>query len=113
MLSQGSIAVGDAMKKFDLQHWWNLMAVAGAVIAVTFFIAQLTHGFLLGLGLLLFGIGERINHPMRSEIVRREIVGSSITTESNPREPTGLGISLDVIGILLVGIGLFLTVLAP
>jgi hypothetical protein len=71
------------MKKFDLQHWWNVVAAAGAIIVVVFFMAQLTHGFLLGLGLLLFGIGERINHPMRSEIVR----GSSMTTESNPREP--------------------------
>jgi hypothetical protein len=101
------------MKKFDLQHWWNVVVAAGAVIAVVFFMAQLTHGFLLGLGLLLFGTGERINHPMRSEIVRGEIVGSSITTESNPREPKGLGVSLDAIGIGLFGIGLFLVVLAP
>jgi hypothetical protein len=96
----------DAMKKFDLQHWWNLMAVAGVVIIVTFFIAQLTHGFLLGVGLLLFAIGEGINHPTRNEIVR----GS---TESTPWEPNGLGISLDAVGIGLIGLSLFLVVLAP
>jgi hypothetical protein len=103
----------DAMKKFDLQHWWNLMAVAGVVIIVTFFIAQLTHGFLLGVGLLLFATGEGINHPTRNEIVRGEIVASSISTESTPWEPNGLGVSMDAVGIGLIGLSLFLVVLAP
>jgi len=48
--------------------------------------------FLLRLGLLSFGIGERINHPMRSEMERGKIAGSSITIESNPRDPNGLGL---------------------
>jgi len=47
--------------------------------------------FLLRLGLLSFGIGERINHPMRSEMERGKIAGSSITIESNPRDPNSLG----------------------
>jgi hypothetical protein len=103
------------MKEFDLQHWWNLVAAAGAIIAVIFFVAQLNHGFLLGLGLLLFGIGERINHPMQSKFPRGESVGSSSISiaESRPREPTGFGISLDTFGIVLIGITLFLAVLAP
>jgi hypothetical protein len=37
------------MKEFDLQHWWNLVAAAGAITAAIFFVAQLNHGFLLGL----------------------------------------------------------------
>jgi hypothetical protein len=103
------------MKEFDFQHWWNLVAAAGVIIAVIFFVAQLNHGFLFGLGLLLFGIGERINHPVRSKLPRGESGGSSSTsvTESYPREPTGFGISLDTLGIVLIGISLFLAVLAP
>jgi hypothetical protein len=97
--------------KTYLQHWWNVVTIAGAVITVTFFILQLTHGFLLGLGLLLFGIGERINHPMRSKMDRGR--GSSVTIESDPRDPNGLGFSLDAIGIGLFMIGLFLMVMAP
>ena len=100
--------------KLNLSNqWWNLMAAAGAVIAVAFFIAQLTHGFLFGLGLLLFGTSERINHPMQIELERGEIVRSSVTIESSPREPTGLGVSLDAIGICLLVISLFLMVSAP
>jgi len=69
--------------------------------------------FLLRLGLLSFGIGERINHPMRSEMERGKIAGSSITIESNPRDPDSLGLSLDAVGIGLFMIGLSLVVLAP
>jgi len=87
--------------------------VAGATIAAAFFIAQLTHGFLLGLGLLLFGAGERINHPRRSEIVRSEIVDCSGTTEINPWEPSLFGASLDALGIGLVAVSLLLAVFAP
>ena len=93
----------DVLKKFDLQHWWNLVAATGAAIAVAFFIAQLTHGFLLGMGLLLFGIGERINHSGRRDIVPAEI----------SREPNVVGLVLDVFGTVLFGIGLFVTVFAP
>jgi hypothetical protein len=101
------------MKKFDLQHWWNLIAAAGAITVVAFFIAQLTHGFLLGIGLLLFGVGERINHREPRGIVSTEIPGSSITTESYPRDPNLAGLALDVIGIVFFGIGFLLMVLAP
>jgi hypothetical protein len=103
----------DAFKKFDLKHWWNLLAAAGAIIAAAFFMAQLTHGFLLGLGILLFGAGERINHQQPSEIVRDEIVDSSITNKSNPREPNLFGLTLDALGIVLIVVSLFLVMLAP
>jgi len=100
--------------KLNLSNqWWDLMATAGAVIAVAFFIAQLTDGFLFGLGLLLFGTGERINHPMQFELKHGVIVDSSVNTESSPREPTGLGVSLDAVGIWFLVIGLFLMVFAP
>jgi hypothetical protein len=101
------------MRNFNLQHWWNLIAAAGAVIAVAFFIAQLTHGFLLGMGLVLLGVGERINHPARSDFVRGEDSHSSITTESDPREPNLSGLALDILGIGSIGIALLLMVFAP
>ena len=56
MSSLEGIVMWGTMKEFDLQHWWNLVAAGGAIIAIIFFVAQLNHGFLFGLGLLLFGI---------------------------------------------------------
>jgi hypothetical protein len=38
-----------------------------------------------------FGIGEQITHPMRSEMERGKIAGSSVTIESNPCDPNSLG----------------------
>lgn len=92
---------------------WNLVAAAGAIIAVAFFIAQLIHGFVFGLGLALFGAGEQINHPRGSEVVRGKIVNSSIKTGINPREPDFFSLSLVAIGIGLVAISLLLAVFAP
>ena len=103
----------ETLKKFDLGHWWNLVAAAGVIIAAAFFSVLLTHGFLLELGLLLFVAGERINHPRRSEIVQSEIVNSSITTEINPWEPKLFSLSLDALGIGLVAVSLLLAVFAP
>jgi hypothetical protein len=92
---------------------WNLVAAAGAIIAAVFFIAQLTHGFLLGLGLLLLGLGKQINHPQRSEMVRGGIVNSSIAIGIDPWEPNLFGLSLVAIGIGLVAVSLLLAVFAP
>jgi hypothetical protein len=103
----------DALKKFDLDHWWNLLAAVGVIIALAFLVAQLTHGFLFGLGLLLLGTGERINHPRRSEIVRDEIVSSSTATEGNLWQPNPFGLSLDALGVGLFTVGLLLAIFAP
>jgi hypothetical protein len=67
----------------------------------------------LGLGVLLFGAGERINHPRRSEIVRSVIVDCFGTTEINLWEPGFFGASLDTLGIGLVALSLLPAVFAP
>jgi hypothetical protein len=101
------------MKKIDAEHWWNLTVAAGAVIAVIFFIAQLTHGFLFGIGLLIFGIGERINHREPRDIANSDISTSSTTIARDYPEPNRIGLALDGVGIFVLGIGVLLSVFAP
>jgi hypothetical protein len=101
------------MEKIDLEHWWNLTVAAGAIVAVIFFIAQLTHGFLFGIGLLMFGIGERINHREPRDIANSNISTSSAASASDYPEPSRIGLALDVVGIFVLGIGVLLSVFAP
>ena len=47
------------LDRFKPDHWWNVVAVAGGLIAVAAVPAQFVAAFLIGLGLLLFGAGDR------------------------------------------------------
>ena len=55
----------EALGKWDLEHWWKLLAAAGALIASTSAPVIFVPGVLIGLGPLFFGIGEWINHPIQ------------------------------------------------
>jgi hypothetical protein len=70
--------------------------------------------FLIGLGMLSFGIGEWINRPHRTEIVRSSVIVSMhVKTEGNPWKPKALGILLDLLGIGLFGVGIVWLVAGP
>jgi hypothetical protein len=98
------------LNKFNVAHWWILLGGAGAVIAPTSITVQFVPGFLMGLGLLFFGVGEWINRPQRTEIQTSKIVGTYIKTTNNPWKPTVVGVVFDALGIGLFLFGLFLIV---
>jgi hypothetical protein len=102
-----------ALKKSNVAHWWSLLAVGGAIIAAAFFVAQLIDGFLLGLGLLLFGAGERIKHHRCNESMRYDVVESCNAYEMKCEEANCSALLLDAFGIELVVVGLLLAVFAP
>jgi hypothetical protein len=63
------------LDSFKPDHWWNIVAAAGAVIAVAAVPAQFTAAFLIGLGLLLFGAGEWVNRPRQTQVKGTKVVG--------------------------------------
>ncbi|HKM87596.1 MAG TPA: hypothetical protein VJX48_03240 [Xanthobacteraceae bacterium] len=85
----------------DLKRWWNLIAAAGALLAVASVAVQFVPGVLMGLGLLFFGAGEWGNHAIH---VKRS---SDTVVESYPWYPYPFGLLLDAIGIGLFGFGLY------
>jgi hypothetical protein len=95
------------LERFKPEHWWNVVAVAGGLIAVAAVSAQFVAAFLIGLGLLSFGVGEWINHPQRTEIARSVVVGMYAKTRSNPWKPTVFGLLLDALGVGLFVLGVF------
>jgi hypothetical protein len=87
------------------------IAVAGGLIAVAAVPAQFVAAFLIGLGLLLFGAGEWVNHPRQTQVKGAKVVGLYKVT-SNPWKPKVHGILMDGLGIAFFALGFF-RLLAP
>jgi len=94
------------MDQFKLDHWWNVVAVAGGLIAVAAVPVQFVAAFLIGLGLLLFGAGEWVNHPRRTE-VKGAVVVDLYKPTGDPWRFNVLGILLDILGVTLFAFGAF------
>jgi hypothetical protein len=103
------------LDRFKPDHWWNVVASAGSLIALAALWQQFLAAFPIGLGLLSFGIGEWINHPPRSEVARSVVVNIHAKDGSGSWKPTILGVILDALGVglLVFGVIRLLTPSAP
>lgn len=91
----------DFPKEFDDRHWWILVGIAGALIAVASAPVKFVPGFIIGLGLLTFGVGQWIDHPIRTDFRP----GFQIT--GYPWRPSVFGVVLSLGGVVLFGFGLY------
>jgi hypothetical protein len=92
------------LDRFKPDHWWNVVAFAGGLIAVAAVPSQFVAAFLIGLGLLFFGAGEWVNHPRQTQVKGAKVVGLYRVT-SNPWKPKVHGILMDGLGISLFALG--------
>jgi hypothetical protein len=88
-------------KNFDDRHWWILVSIAGALIAVASAPVKFGPGFAIGIGLLSFGIGQWVDHP----IVER--IGGGLKVSSYKWRPSFSGISLSLLGGVIFLFGLW------
>ncbi|MGA9728793.1 MAG: hypothetical protein WBQ84_15490, partial [Methylocella sp.] len=91
----------DFPKEFDSRHWWILVGVAGALIAAASAPVKFVPGFIIGLALLLFGVGQWIDHPLLTG------VGRGFQTTRYPWKPSVVSVALSLSGIGLFGFGLY------
>ena len=63
------------LDSFKPDHWWNVLAKAGGLIAVAAVPAQFAAAFLIGLGLLFLGAGEWVNRPRQTRVKGANVVG--------------------------------------
>jgi len=80
-----------------LDEWYKAVIAAGAVLAVPAITVQNGPALTFATGLLLFGIGEFINHPFRTTLVRDGLTTGVISGRKRSSKPFGL--ALDVVGL--------------
>lgn len=92
------------MNGFKLDHWWVGLVAAGIAVMAAAKLAPDPKAFVaIGLGLLLFGIGEWMNHPQKSDIVMG--MGGRWQVTGHPRSPSLGGNVFSLMGLLLLGGG--------
>lgn len=92
------------MGSVKLEHWWiGLVVAGGAVMGAAKLAPDPTAAFALGLGLLLFGIGEWMNHPVQSGIT--DGMGQVWKVTGHPRRASLGGSAFSLCGLLLLGGG--------
>jgi hypothetical protein len=97
----------DAFKNFNLENWWNPLAVAGLAIVLTSIGFRYFPGVLMGLGLLFVAVGEIANHPKKD--VKRTVEGLQgfRIVSAYDRAPQPIGWAFDGLGTVLFIVGLF------
>lgn len=98
---------------FKIEHWYHVFIVLGCIGAITSLVIEFkgianAHAALLFFGIFFIGIGEWINHPLQTKIVRPNAFtpGGGIIT-GHPRQNVFLGIFFDVVGVGLVAVGIY------
>lgn len=97
----------DWLKSAELDHWWKLAAVAGAVITIASVGVKFTPGVLIGLGMLFFGSGEwsmvrRIERPFPATFGTPGGIHWIVI-----RERGLFGTSLQIAGVILFALGIY------
>ncbi len=96
-----------------IEHWYHvfiIFGVFGAITALTFEFKGITNtdAFLLFFGIFFIGIGEWINHPLKTGIIPPNIytAGGGII-KWHPRKNKLLGMFFDILGIILISIAIY------
>jgi hypothetical protein len=97
----------DAFKNFNLEHWWNPLAVAGLAIVLTSIGFRYVGGIAFGLGLLFIGVGEIANHPKQDVKQTMEGMRGFKVIPAYPRKSCAIGWLFDIAGAILFAFGLF------
>lgn len=105
------MATGSSDTKL-LNEWYKAVFAAGAALGVPAIAAGNNVALLCAIGLLIFGIGEFMNHPSRSRLVYNEYGGITGIVIGRSREPVAIGVIIDVLGIGLLLYGIIRLLLA-
>ena len=94
------------LDKLALDYWYKVLMVAGFAVFLLAGAGYL-HALptkptlLISLGVFLFGLGEWCNHPLQEQLG----IGYKIT--GHPRNASFSGLVFDLIGLALIGAGIW------
>jgi hypothetical protein len=91
--------------KEAFEYWYKLAVVVGASLIIASIPAANGGILLLGLGAMLVGFGEFINHPYREIVGRDPFSFGYAKISGHPRRTSIVGIVLDLIGTGLFALG--------
>jgi hypothetical protein len=106
------MSVPDVFKNLVLDTWYKAFVYIGGlgfIVSLFTEVKGLTNGQtqLLTLGLFLIGIGEWKNHKTVSWIKPPNVyTGGAALMSTKVRQPDGFGLMCDVLGVLLIFIGI-------
>ncbi len=94
------------LKDVNLDHWWKVVSIAGALVSVAGAGASYAPAILIGIGLLGFGLVEwstvhRIERPILGW--NDQLIGTQFVLI---RERTPVSISLQALSIAMLALGL-------
>ena len=102
-----------ALGWLKVEYWYHVfivLGVAGIIASVTLDLKGISnsHALLLSFGAFFVGMGEWINHPLRTRILPLNAIA-----KGHPRNNSMLGVAFDIFGLTLVGIALYKIAVAP
>lgn len=99
--------------RLEIKHWYQVLVylgIAGMIASMTIELHGIenAHAILLFLGMLLFGLGQWINHPLQTSVVapNRYLPGGGTIT-GHPRSAKPLGIVFEIAGMALTGFAVY------
>lgn len=104
--------MNNPLAKLALDYWYKVLIVAGA------FIFLLNGAGLLpsyptaatgtiSAGVFFWGLGEWINHPYQEQLLLNTLNRPYGKISGHPRNVRPIGIVFDILGLLLIGTGVF------
>lgn len=101
-----------------VEHWYHLFVALGATGATASLTVDVrgisnAHALLLSLGIMFIGVGEWVNHPLQTRLMKPSSYapnGGVIT--GHPRSACAIGNLFDVLGFVLVVVAATKIVLA-
>ena len=99
-------------EKLSLDHWYKVLMAVGLavfVLAGSGFFKEFPAGptALCGLGVFFIGMGEWINHPLQTKLMAGSAMFPAGVVTSHPRNPRPIGVFFDIVGVALLGYGVF------
>lgn len=100
------------LEKLVIDYWYKAIAVAGLfvlVLSLTVNLVNIDNNVvqLLSLGAFFIGLGEWVNHPLQTSLIPASALYPAGKLTGHPRNSSFSGILLDLIGVVLIGIGIY------
>ncbi|MEW8508980.1 MAG: hypothetical protein AB2598_20010 [Candidatus Thiodiazotropha sp.] len=100
------------LEKLVIDYWYKAIAVAGLfvlILSLTVELVSINNNVvqLISLGTFFVGLGEWVNHPLQTAIVPSTAYHPAGKLTGHPRNASLTGTLLDLLGSVLIGVGLY------